>query len=175
MDKRVDNRITRTSGMNTWRAGCSGSCTSGSEGGPQKPTRRKPDRALRSDPYTSETDPYSAGLGFAVRASKPDFLGKAALGPRDGGDRRLVCLVLDDPRSVALGNEPVKTPDGDVIGRVSSGGLGYTIGASIAYAWVPAVHAAPGTPLTVEVFGVTVPAEVRADPLFDPKGERIRA
>ncbi len=41
-----------TSGMNTWRAGCSGSCTSGSEGGPQKPTRRKPDRALRSDPYT---------------------------------------------------------------------------------------------------------------------------
>ncbi len=52
MDKRVDNRITRTSGMNTWRAGCSGSCTSGSEGGPQKPTRRKPDRALRSDPYT---------------------------------------------------------------------------------------------------------------------------
>ena len=52
MDKRNNNRITRTSGMNTWRAGCSGSCTSGSEGGPQKPTRRKPDRALRSDPYT---------------------------------------------------------------------------------------------------------------------------
>jgi putative transposase len=38
--------------MSTWRAGCSGSCTSGSEGGPQKPTRRKPSRALRSDPYT---------------------------------------------------------------------------------------------------------------------------
>ena len=52
MDNRVNNRITRTSGMNTWRAGCSGSCTSGSEGGPQKPTRRKPDRALRPDPYT---------------------------------------------------------------------------------------------------------------------------
>jgi len=52
MDKRVNNKITRTSGMNTWRAGCSGSCTSGSEGGPQKPTRRKPDRALRPDPYT---------------------------------------------------------------------------------------------------------------------------
>jgi transposase InsO family protein len=38
--------------MSTWRAGCSGSCTSGSEGGPQKPTRRKLSRALRSDPYT---------------------------------------------------------------------------------------------------------------------------
>ena len=38
--------------MNTWRAGCSGSCTSGSEGGPEKPTHRKVGRALRSDPYT---------------------------------------------------------------------------------------------------------------------------
>lgn len=38
--------------MNTGRAGCGVSRTSGSEGGPQKPTRRKPGRALRSDPYT---------------------------------------------------------------------------------------------------------------------------
>jgi transposase InsO family protein len=47
-----DDRITRTSGMNMWRAGCSGSCTSGSEGGPENPTHRKVDRALRSDPYS---------------------------------------------------------------------------------------------------------------------------
>src|SRR4051812_14633913 len=52
MVERNDNRITRTSGMNTWRAGCGGSRTSGSEGGPGKPTRRKPSRAPRSDPYT---------------------------------------------------------------------------------------------------------------------------
>jgi transposase InsO family protein len=51
LDKR-DDRTTRTSGVNTWRAGCSGSCTSGSEGGPGKPTRRKSGRAPRSDPYT---------------------------------------------------------------------------------------------------------------------------
>jgi putative transposase len=38
--------------MNTWRAGCGGSRTSGSEGGPRNPTSRKADRALRSDPYT---------------------------------------------------------------------------------------------------------------------------
>ena len=47
-----DDRITRTSGMTTWRAGCTETRTSGSEGGPQKPTRRKPDRPLRPDPYT---------------------------------------------------------------------------------------------------------------------------
>ena len=52
MVERNDNRITRTSGMTTWRAGCGESRTSGSEGGPEKPTSRKADRALRSDPYT---------------------------------------------------------------------------------------------------------------------------
>ena len=48
----ADNRITCTSGINTWRAGCGESRTSGSEGGPGKPTSRKADRAPRSDPYT---------------------------------------------------------------------------------------------------------------------------
>ncbi len=126
---------------------------------------------------TGETDPYSAGLGFAVRAGKAGgFLGDEALAavPNEGGSQRLVCLVLADPRAAALGNEPVKTPDGAVVGRVSSGGIGYALGLSIAYAWVPAGHAAPGTALAVEVFGDTVPAEVRADPLYDPTGARLR-
>ena len=47
-----DDTITPTNDMNPWRAGCSESCTSGSEGGPQKPTHRKMGRALRPDPYT---------------------------------------------------------------------------------------------------------------------------
>jgi putative transposase len=45
-------RITRTSGMNPWRAGCGESRTSGSEGGPGKPTSRETGRAPRSDPYS---------------------------------------------------------------------------------------------------------------------------
>jgi 4-methylaminobutanoate oxidase (formaldehyde-forming) len=126
---------------------------------------------------TSETDPFSSGLGFAVRLTKPvRFIGRdrlAELSP-DGGRQRLCCLVLADAHSVALGNEPVKVDD-TVVGRVTSGGLGYTLGASIAYAWLPAVHSYPGTSVTVEVFGVAVAAEVRADPLIDPKGDRIRA
>ena len=68
---------------------------------------------------TSETDPYAAGLGFAVRLEKGEFLGRDAAGALrpTAARERLCCLVLDDPRSVALGNEPVK--DGDVVGRVS--------------------------------------------------------
>ena len=48
--------------MNTWRAGCSGSCTSGSEGGPGKPTSRKADRAPRSDPYTEHPTRQAQGV-----------------------------------------------------------------------------------------------------------------
>jgi len=48
-----DPKRNPTSGVNTWRAGCGGSRTSGSEGGPEKPTHRKMGRALRSDPYHS--------------------------------------------------------------------------------------------------------------------------
>jgi 4-methylaminobutanoate oxidase (formaldehyde-forming) len=121
---------------------------------------------------TSETDPYSAGLGFAVRAGR-DFLGQAALPAASGGPSRLVCLVLDDPRSVALGNEPVRDAGGTVVGRVSSGGLGYSLDRSIAYAWLPAAQAAVGTALSVEVFGEIVDAVVAAEPLFDPTGHRI--
>src|SRR3977135_416880 len=105
---------------------------------------------------TSETDPFSSGLGCAARLTKPvESVGRDNLPelPPDGGRQRLCCLVLADAHSVALGNEPVKVDD-TVVGRVTSGGLGYTLGASIAYAWLPVEHSDPGTHLTVEVFGV---------------------
>ncbi len=126
---------------------------------------------------TPEDNPYEAGLGFAVKLAKPGgFIGKDALerASENGVARTLCCLVLADPRSVALGNEPVRAGD-RVVARVTSGGQGYSVGASIAYAYVPNELAEPGTQLTVEVFGRRVEAEVRAEPLFDPKGERIRA
>ena len=66
--------------------------------------------------------------------------------------------MLDDLRSVALGNEPVRDADETVVGRVSSGGLGYSLERSIAYAWLPAAHAEVGTRLSVEVFGEIVVA-----------------
>jgi 4-methylaminobutanoate oxidase (formaldehyde-forming) len=58
---------------------------------------------------------------------------------------------------------------------VTSGGYGYAVGASIAYAYLPVEHAQPGTPLAIDIFGEWVPAAIRAEPLYDPKGERVRA
>jgi len=122
---------------------------------------------------TPDDTPYEAGLGFAVKLDKDDFIGREALLEAQEPARRLACLVLSDPRSVALGSEPVRV-DGELVGRVTSGGYGYTVERSIAYAYVPAAHAEPGQPVEVEIFGEWIPGEVAPEPLFDPAGERLR-
>jgi 4-methylaminobutanoate oxidase (formaldehyde-forming) len=121
---------------------------------------------------TPEDTPHEAGLGFAVRDDK-EFVGRAALEAAGEPERRLRCLVLSDPRSIALGSEPVRVGR-LLVGRVTSGGFGYTVGCSIAYAYLPAEHDV-GTEVAVEIFGTWVEGAVAAEPLFDPAGERIRA
>ena len=125
---------------------------------------------------TPEYSPYEAGLGFCVKLDKGDFIGREALiAQRERGlERRLVCLTLDDSGAVALGGEPI-LHEGGAVGRITSGGYGYTVGASVAYGYVPAALAAAGTPLAVEVFGDAIPARVAKEPLYDAKGEKIRA
>jgi 4-methylaminobutanoate oxidase (formaldehyde-forming) len=121
-----------------------------------------------------EDTPFEAGLGFAVKLDKDDFVGRKALASAGEPDRTLVAILLEDPRSVALGSEPVRI-DSEVAGRVTSGGYGYTIERSIAYAYVPAAAAPPGTDIEVEIFGRWVAGAVAEEPLLDPRGERIRA
>ena len=122
-----------------------------------------------------EIDPYAAGLGFCVKLDKRDFLGREALvEKRDApATTRLACLVLDEPRSVVLGSEPVRV-DGAIVGRVTSGGYGYTVGQSIAYAHIPATCAV-GTPIEVDIFGTWVGGRVSQEPLYDPRGARVRS
>jgi glycine cleavage system aminomethyltransferase T/glycine/D-amino acid oxidase-like deaminating enzyme len=130
-----------------------------------------------STDITPEVTPFEAGLGFAVRMNKPmEFLGREALlRARELPARpHLVCLVLDDPRSVALGNEPVRVA-GEVVGRVTSGGYGFAIERSIAYALLPAEAAEVGARGEVEVFGEWVPCMVSAEPLYDPEGARLKS
>jgi len=123
---------------------------------------------------TPEDTPFEAGLGFAVKLDKGDFIGRDALLAADEPIRRLACLVLDDPRSVALGSEPVRV-DGEIVGRVTSGGYGYTVERSIAYAYLPAASATAGTRVEAEIFGEWIGGAVVEEPLFDPRGERTRA
>jgi glycine cleavage system aminomethyltransferase T/glycine/D-amino acid oxidase-like deaminating enzyme len=130
-----------------------------------------------SSDITPEETPYEAGLGFAVHLDKSaDFVGREALiaakaaGPR----KRLRCLVLDDPRSVALGNEPIRV-DGEIVGRVTSGGYGFAVERSIAYGYLPPELAVIGTHGEIEIFGEWVGFEVVRESLWDPEGARIRS
>jgi 4-methylaminobutanoate oxidase (formaldehyde-forming) len=129
-----------------------------------------------SSDITADENPYEAGLGFAVRIDKETgFIGREALvaAKAAGPVKRLRCLVLEDPLAVCLGNEPVRV-EGAVVGRVTSGGQGYTVNRSIAYAYLPA-DAGVGTRGEVAVFGEWVGFEVVREPLFDPAGERVRS
>ncbi|MFJ9470648.1 GcvT family protein [Streptomyces caniferus] len=124
---------------------------------------------------TTEHHPYEAGVGFAVRPAKGDFIGREALEghSEETVTRRLSCLTLDDPSAVVLGKEPVHV-DGVPAGYVTSAAYGYSLGRCVAYAWLPAAAAVPGTAVHIEYFGEKIPATVAQEPLFDPQMERIR-
>jgi glycine cleavage system aminomethyltransferase T/glycine/D-amino acid oxidase-like deaminating enzyme len=129
-----------------------------------------------SSDITPDETPFEAGLGFAVALDKaePSMARDALVAARANGPRkRLRCLVLDDPLDVCLGNEPVRV-DGRIVGRVTSGGQGFAVERSIAYAYLPD-DARPGTRGEVEVFGRWIGFEVAREPLYDPTNERIRA
>jgi glycine cleavage system aminomethyltransferase T/glycine/D-amino acid oxidase-like deaminating enzyme len=125
---------------------------------------------------TPDENPDEGGVGFCVKLDKGEFVGREALvaAREDGPRHRLACITLEDPRSICLGNEPVRI-DGDIVGRVTTGGYGYSVGRSIAYAYLPPALAVPGTAVAIDIFGQWVEGEVAAEPLFDQAGERIRS
>ena len=124
----------------------------------------------------TEHDPFEAGLGFAVRMDKGEFQGREAL-QREldrGPTEKLACMTLDDPAAVVMGKEPIRH-DGRVVSYVTSAAYGYSIGRGIVYGYLPVDLAVEGTPVEVEYFGDRLAATVAAEPLWDPKGERLRA
>jgi glycine cleavage system aminomethyltransferase T len=131
-----------------------------------------------SGEISPDYSPYEAGLGFAVKLDKGDFIGREALlkQKQSGLKQKLICATLADSREIALGKEPIR-PIGreEIIGWVASGGYGYTVAKSIIYAYLPVEYARTGNELEIELFGERVCAVIEASPLYDPKGERIKA
>jgi hypothetical protein len=124
----------------------------------------------------TEHDPFEAGLGFAVKIDQRTFQGRDALVRtlERGPTRRLSCMTLDDPVAVVLGREPIRSGE-RVVGYATSAGYGYSVGRCIVYGYLPAELAVPDTPVEIEYFDERLPATVAGDPLWDPKGERLRA
>jgi 4-methylaminobutanoate oxidase (formaldehyde-forming) len=88
--------------------------------------------------------------------------------------RKLVAIVFDDITSTPFGSEPIRI-NNEVMGRIKTGGQGYTINKAIAYAYLPIQVCEPGTNVEVELFGHWASGVITNEPLFDPSNERIRA
>ena len=124
----------------------------------------------------TEYNPFEAGLGFAVRMRKGEFVGREALGKlrAQGLTRRLCCMTLDDPNCVVVGKEPIL--DGDrVLGYATSANYGHSIGRGIVYGYLPIDHAEAGTKVDVLYFGERLQATVANEPIYDPHGRRMKA
>lgn len=127
---------------------------------------------------TDEDHVVEAGLGFAVKPAKGDFIGREAVLRRreEGLRKRLVQFRLQDPQAMVFHNEAV-VRDGKIVSVVTSGNYGHALGAGIAMGYVPCVGESPQEMLSasyeIEIGGERVPAEASLKPLYDPKNSRM--
>ncbi len=123
---------------------------------------------------SADWTPFEAGMDRFVKLEKGDFIGRDALvRQRERGlERALVCLVVDAADADCHGYEPVWA-EGAVIGYVASGGYGHTVQQSIAFGYLPVRYSEPGIELGVDILGERRTARVAAQPLYDPKNERL--
>ena len=127
---------------------------------------------------TNEITPVEADIERFFAEQKPAFNGKAAtLAARAGGiAQKLVYLVVEPGNSDIAGGEPVfKNGDAEhPIGVTTSGGYGHVTGKSLGFAYVETEFSAPGSQLAVELLGDLRAATVTAEPVWDPKNQRLR-
>jgi len=128
---------------------------------------------------TDEDHVLEAGLGFAVRPAKGDFVGRdAVLKKQDEGLAR--CMVqfrLKDPEPMLFHNEAV-VRDGKIVSIVTSGNYGHALGGAIGMGYVPCKGQSEADVLAssyeIEIAGRRVPAEASLAPLYDPRSQRVR-
>jgi dimethylglycine dehydrogenase len=119
--------------------------------------------------------PYEAGLGRFVDLSKSEFIGRAAAlkEKEQGGERKLIALAVKADDADASGDEPIWHA-GKVVGWVTSGGYGHSVGQSLALGYVSVAVAAEATGFAVEIIGKRCEATRLTEPPFDPSGARMR-
>jgi 4-methylaminobutanoate oxidase (formaldehyde-forming) len=128
---------------------------------------------------TSEDHVMEAGLGFAVKKDKPDYIGRdAILRKQDEGlQMRLLQFKLTDPEPLLYHAEPVYR-DGALAGYLTSGSYGHHLGAAMGMGYVPCAGEklvdVLASDYEVDVAGRRVKAEVSSKPFYDPTSERVK-
>ena len=125
---------------------------------------------------TSDYTPFEAGLDRFVHLNKTEFRGREALvrQQQQGVPHRFVTLACEVKNADPLGNEPIYQGR-KMVGRATSGAYGYTVGKSLAVAYVKPEVAQPGTELKIEILGKKYPAVVIPESPWDPENSRLRA
>ena len=120
---------------------------------------------LYGNDMDAKTNPLEAGLDWTLNLDK-EFIGRDAIvtARERGIDRVLVGLKMLD-RSIPRHGYAV-TDQGKGVGVITSGNVSFTLGYSIAMAYVPPGLSRPGTPLTVDVRGTAAPAEIVPLPFY---------
>ena len=121
--------------------------------------------------------PFEAGMDRFVDLAKNDFIGREAAMEehRTGGKLRRVCMVVEADDADVLGDEPIWHGD-EVVGWVTSGGYAHTVERSLAQGYIPkelASETGEGA-FEIEIIGEKRKARIITEPLFDPKGVRMR-
>ncbi|MEM9395333.1 MAG: FAD-dependent oxidoreductase [Pseudomonadota bacterium] len=129
---------------------------------------------------TDEDHVLEAGLGFAVKTDKGDFIGRdAVMRRKDAGlTRRMLQFRLTEPDAMVFHNEAV-VQDGQIVSIVTSGNYGHALEGGIAMGYVP-THGAKiadllEVPYEIDIGGRRVKAEPSHAPMYDPKHARMRA
>ncbi len=136
-------------------------------------------RAWSSD-ITANDTPFEAGLGWAVKmGTNRPFMGREALQAAGPLTKRFTGFRLSDPDAVLVGRETILR-DGQAVGYLTSGGYGYTLGASVGYGYVRHGDGVADDWLTGGTYALVVatdvlPATITLKPFIDAAGQRIRA
>lgn len=122
--------------------------------------------ALYGNEIDETINPYEAGLGWAVKLEPHDFVGRGALRAikEAGVERRLVGFEMTG-RGIARHGYPI-IANGTVVGTVTSGSPGPTVGRNIGLGYVPQGLRRVGTALGVEIRGKVVDAVVVRTPFY---------
>ena len=128
---------------------------------------------------TSEDHVMEAGLGFAVKKDKPDFIGREAVLDKaeKGLNMRLLQFKLIEPEPLLYHAEPVLR-DGELVGYLTSGSYGHHLGAAMGMGYVPChgekLADVLASTYEIDVAGTRIKAEVSSKPFYDPKSERVK-
>ena len=129
-----------------------------------------------------EDTPFEAGVGFVCDFQKPiDFIGRdALLRQRERPlPKRLVQFLLEEPDAILYHHEPILR-DGEVVGYLTSGNYGHTLGGSVGLGYVRADEAVSadwlaGGRFEIDVGGDRIPARASLRAMYDPTGARARS